>query len=125
MHLLISTWAWSLISLVGAPYCMMLSDRVPGNCARDFILYTSVMREYVPMNICAYVSPPSIARVSNWIVSVATSSLHHITFRAGLGDLYCLCRIVLKGKHAYCVVSEKVFLIISIGNQAKHGFNAS
>ena len=53
----------------------MLLERVPGNCAEDFISLMSVTRVHVLTKICTYASPPSIAGVSDWIVSVVTGKI--------------------------------------------------
>jgi hypothetical protein len=72
-----------------------------------------------------YFSPPSIAGTLGWMVSVAIGSSRRHTLTAGLGDLKRLRRTVLRGIHAYWVVTLKVFLMMLVGSQAKQRQSAS
>jgi len=62
------------MSLVAVPHWVMLSMRVLEKLAGVFIPYASNRRDAVPTKSWAQVLPPSIARVSDTIVSVATGS---------------------------------------------------
>jgi hypothetical protein len=52
---------------------------MPGKEAGDFIPCTSDNNKWATIENWAYISPPSIAGVSDWMVSVAMGSLRRVT----------------------------------------------
>ena len=68
------------------PLNLMLSSKVLTNCLEDFMEYTSETKELLPTNICAMVTPESIAGVSEKRVSVTASFLCGM-LKAGNQDL--------------------------------------
>jgi hypothetical protein len=89
--------------------------------AGDFIPCTSDNNERTPTKKWAYFSPPSIAGVSDWMVSVAMGSLRHGTFIAGFGAFKCLRSTVFRGSRANWVITSNVFRMMSMLSHAKSG----
>ena len=66
----------------------------------------------------------SMARVSAYMVSVAIDSWRRDMSSVGNGEQKILGRWVLMGVCTYRVVELNIYLIVSIGCQAKYGMNA-
>ncbi len=98
---------------------------MPRKEAGDFIPCTSDNNKRTPTKNWAYFSPPSIAGVSDWMVSVAMGLSRHGTFVAGFRALNHLCSTVFRGSQANWVITLNVFLIMLLLSHAKWGQRAS
>jgi hypothetical protein len=78
--------------------------------AGDFIPCISDNNEQTSTKNWAYYSPPSIAGVSDWIVSVAMGLSHCGTFIAGFGALKHFHSTVFRGSLANWVITLNIFL---------------
>ena len=122
---LFSALAQSLISLSIAPRSPMLSSNVFTNSLSVFSPYTSTTSDSRPTKIWAAVTPQSTAGVSLNTVSVATGSLRRVTLQAGNLYFQCCLSVSDTRTRANCVVTEKVRLMVSAGDQPNNGRSSS